>query len=36
MPTSSQMAAASGQPVVMQQPKDGWLQGARGGGYTFW
>ncbi|CAB4045714.1 Hypothetical predicted protein [Paramuricea clavata] len=36
MPTHTQMAAAHGQPVAMQQPKAGWLEGARGGGYTFW
>ncbi len=36
MPTATQVAAANGQPVVMQQPKAGWLEGARGGGYTFW
>jgi hypothetical protein len=36
MATHTQMAAAHGQPVAMQQPKAGWVEGARGGGYTFW
>ncbi|XP_046846307.1 DAZ-associated protein 2-like isoform X2 [Xenia sp. Carnegie-2017] len=36
MPTSAQMASYNGQPVVMQQHKTGWLEGAQGGGYTFW
>lgn len=36
MPTAGQMAASQGQAVAMQQPKAGWLEGARGGGYTFW
>ena len=36
MPNSAQMASARGQQVAMQQPKAGWLEGGRGGGYTFW
>ncbi|XP_028393399.1 annexin A7-like isoform X2 [Dendronephthya gigantea] len=36
MPTHAQMAAATGQSVVMKQQKTGWVEGAQGGGYTFW
>ena len=36
MPTPAQMAAMSGQQVVMGQKEGGFLKGSGSGGYTFW
>ena len=36
MPTQAQVAAAQGQPVVMQQKQGSWFTGGSDGGATFW
>ena len=36
MPTPAQMAAMSGQQVIMGQKEGGFLKGSGSGGYTFW